>query len=71
MDACPRPILELPTSVPANHYLDRLHDRYPYCSSIVLHQDKESKNWHLVDSLLPITFMNQSNKIDKNFMLRK
>uniref|UniRef100_A0A7E4VUK6 Serine/threonine-protein phosphatase Pgam5, mitochondrial n=1 Tax=Panagrellus redivivus TaxID=6233 RepID=A0A7E4VUK6_PANRE len=71
LDGSARALLDLPKSIPSDQQLDRLADRYPYCSTILLEQQKENGLWRLGRQLLPLTFLNQSTKFDRNFLLRK
>uniref|UniRef100_A0AC35F5S4 Uncharacterized protein n=1 Tax=Panagrolaimus sp. PS1159 TaxID=55785 RepID=A0AC35F5S4_9BILA len=71
IDSTSRALLELSKSIPSTHILDRLADRYPYCTSILLEQSNQNGQWRIGKSLLPITFLNQTTKYDKQFLLRK
>uniref|UniRef100_A0A914Q869 Phosphoglycerate mutase n=1 Tax=Panagrolaimus davidi TaxID=227884 RepID=A0A914Q869_9BILA len=71
IDSTSRALLELSKSIPSTHILDRLADRYPYCTSILLEQSNQNGQWGIGKSLLPITFLNQTTKYDKQFLIRK
>ncbi|KAI6213148.1 hypothetical protein M3Y94_00116200 [Aphelenchoides besseyi] len=70
LDAGVRSLLGLQNSVPKFKELDKLGDRYAYCSSVVLEQTHDREHFKIGKSLNPITTNGYSTTIDNDFLLR-
>ncbi|KAI6220865.1 hypothetical protein M3Y99_01590300 [Aphelenchoides fujianensis] len=70
MDAGVRSLLGLSRAAPKFLELDRMGDRYPYCSSFVLEQTKASTQFTAGKTLQTITTGGQSSALDKKYLLR-
>ncbi|KAI6199485.1 hypothetical protein M3Y96_00632100 [Aphelenchoides besseyi] len=70
LDAGVRSLLGLPNSVPKFKELDKLGDRYSYCSSVVLEQTHDREHFQIGKLLNPITTNGYSTTIDNDFLLR-
>uniref|UniRef100_A0A915Q1S2 Phosphoglycerate mutase-like protein n=1 Tax=Setaria digitata TaxID=48799 RepID=A0A915Q1S2_9BILA len=66
-----RYLLNISDTTPIREELDSSGSKIPYCSSVVMEKNADDDGWKLGKAIKVMTYLNQSTKIDYQFLLNK